>query len=334
MSFQENKFPIVLGAVTAVAVGGLAYWGMSSSKKYDTAKSDYTDRVAELKRLTSGPAYPSPENVSAKEKAVSEYRASIDGMQKSFDKFRAPKLENVGVDDFGDALRNAREEFVAKFEKAGTEIPEGSHLGLGVFTRETVDKNDTGVLLYQLGAFKDLFGKLADAKPAKVLNIFRPRLPEETGGKFEPGGKTFRPHTIEVVFTGREESLRQFLASLDDSENYYFVVRSMRVKNEKPVPPNAKDARFEAPKPAAVEEANPFGEGGFVFEDDTEEDSEERTEEGTEEEVVEEEPVEEEPVEAGDSSQILKQVLGDELIQVFMRIDVIQFLEPRPLTKG
>lgn len=329
MSFQENKFPIILGSVTAVLVGGLAYWGISSSGKFETAKQDYDTGVSELRRLTSGPAYPNDDNVSAKKKAVSEYRASIEQLQTTFDKYRAPKLTNVGVDDFGDALRKAREEFVEKFEQAGTEIPADSHLGLGVFTRETVDKQDTGLLLYQLGAFKELFDNLAEAKPAEILNIHRPRLPEETGGKFDYKGKTYRPHAIEVTFTGREESLRKFLEGLDDSEKFYYVVRTLRIKNERDTAPNAKDARFEAPKAAAPEApSSPFGGDGFFFEEETEEDSEGEAEE---EVVVEEAP---DPEPTGDSSQILKQVLGDELIEVFIRIDVIQFLESKNLPQG
>lgn len=329
MSFQENRFPIILGATTAALVGGLVYWGLSSSGKYNTAKEDYDSAVSEITKLTRGPAYPDSANVSAKEKAVAEYKAAVDEMQKTFDKYRETKLTNVKADAFSDALRKARKDLVEKCEKSGTEMPADAHLGLGVFTRETVDAKNTGVLLYQLQAFETLFGYLTDAKVAKVQNIHRPVLDEEKGKKVDLKGKSYRAHPIEITFSGRESSLRDFLSAIDDSEKFAFVVRSIRIKNEKGTAPSAKDARFEV----AVEEtedASPFGAGGFEFPDDEESAEDDVPEAEVEESVVEEEaPVED----AGpsDSGQILKQVLGDELVEVFLRIDVIQFLDPKPL---
>lgn len=327
MSFQENRFPIILGATTAILVGGLAYWGISSSGKYDTAKEDYDSSVGEIKKLTRGPAYPDSANVSAKEKAVGDYKASVEEMQKAFDKYRETTLSNVGVDVFGDALRKAREELVAKFEVSGTEMPAEAHLGLGIYTRETVNAKNTGILLYQLNAFETLFGYLADAKIKKVLNIHRPQLPEEQGKNVDLKGKSYRTHPIELTFSGRESSLREFLSAIDDSDKFAYVVRVIRIKNERETGPSAKDARFEVPKPAA-EAASPFGVGGFEFPDEAESVPDAAGEAG--EAVVEEEAPAEDAA-PSDSGQILKQVLGDELIQAFVRIDVIQFLDPKPL---
>ncbi|MGB6222560.1 Amuc_1100 family pilus-like protein [Haloferula sp.] len=325
MSFQENRFPIILGATTAVLVGGLAYWGISSSGKYETAKQDYDAAASEISKLTKGPAYPDSANVAAKEKAVSEYRASVDGLQKAFDKYRATKLENVGVDVFGDALRKARNELVDKFEASKTEMPADAHLGLGIYTRETVNKKNTGVLLYQLQAFEELFDMLANARVAKVTNIYRPELPEESNKKVDLQGRSYRQHPIEITFTGRESSLRDFLSAIDDSDKFAYVVRVIRIRNERTTAPNAKDARFEVPKAAAAADASPFGDGGFTFPDEEEPAAEEEV-------AAEETPAE--PAGPSDSGQILKQVLGDELTEVFVRIDVIQFLDPKPLPKG
>jgi len=328
MSFQENRFPIILGATTATLVGALAYWGISSSGKYDTAKENYDSAVGEIKKLTRGPAYPDSANVSAKEKAVGDYKTSVEEMQKTFDKYRETKLPNVGVDVCSIALCEARAKLDAKFEASGTEMPADAHLGLGVYTRETVNAKNTGILLYQLNAFETLFGYLADAKIKKVLNIHRPQLPEEKGKKVDLKGKSYRTHPIELTFSGRESSLRDFLSAIDDSDKFAYVVRTLRIKNERETAPSAKDARFEVPKPAA-EAASPFGVGGFQFPDELE--SAPDAADGEVVDVVVEEEAPAADVGPSDSGQILKQVLGDELIQVFVRIDVIQFLDPKPL---
>jgi hypothetical protein len=234
----------------------------------------------------------------------------------------------VGVDVFGDALRKARKDLVEKFEISGTDMPADAHLGLGIYTRETVNAKNTGILLYQLKAFESLFDYLADAKITKVLNIHRPVLPEEQGKKVDLKGKSYRAHPIEITFSGRESSLRGFLSALDDSEEFAYVVRSIRIKNERQSAPSAKDAKFEKPKDETAEAASPFGAGGFEFPDEEDSAAEEPA---TGEEVVAEEEAPAEDAGPSDSGEILKQVLGDELIEVFIRIDVIQFLDPKPL---
>lgn len=334
MSFQENKFPIILGAVTAVAAGGLIWWGMQSGAAYDAAKSDYDEKVSEIGRLMRAKVAPTPDNLRDKKKAVTDYRGSVENLQKAFDKYRQPKLENTEVSAFTDALLAARKRLGVKFEEKNVTLPPSFFLGLGRYTDKLPQKKNTGLLHYELGAFEDLFGRLADAGPTELLNVHWPDLPEEVGQSYDFQGKSYRAHPIEMTFQGSEESLRKFLGSLDDSEGYYYVVRSMRVSNSRTTAPNSKDASFEQAK---VEDApsDPFGAGGFVFPDEDEapaEDGGEAPAEGGDQapavEVVPEAPV------ASDSGQILKQVLGGEEIKVFLRIDVLQFVEPKPLPKG
>ena len=329
MSFQENKFPIVLGAVTAVAAGGLIWWGMQSSAAYDTAKSEYDEKVSEIGSLMRSKVAPTPDNLREKKKAVSDYRGSVESLQKAFDKYRKPKLENTEVNAFSDALLAARKRVGLKFEEAGVSLPAGFFLGLGRYTDKLPQKKNTGLLHFELGAYEELFGRLAEAGPTELLNVHWPDLPEEVGRKYDFAGKSYRSHPIEITFQGSEESLRKFLSSLDDSEEYYYVVRTMRVSNSRSSAPNSKDASFEQAK---VEEgpADPFGAGGFVFPDE-EEDA--PAEEEAPAEEAPEEPAPAAPA-ASDSGQILKQVLGSEEIKVFLHIDVLQFVDPKPLPKG
>jgi len=331
MSFQENKFPIILGAVTAVAAGGLIWWGMQSGSAYDAAKSDYDEKVGEISRLMRAKVAPTADNQREKKKAVAEYRESVESLQKAFDKYRAPKLENTEVNAFSDALLAARKRVGLKFEEAEVSLPASFFLGLGKYTDKLPQKKNTGLLHYELGAFEDLFGRLADAGPAELLNVHWPDLPEEIGKTYDMGNKSFRPHPIEISFQGSEDSLRKFLSSLDDSEKYYYVVRTMRVSNSRMSAPNSKDASFEQVK---VETAvdDPFGGGDFVFPDEVGTPAEGEGEAPAETEV--EAPAVPEAPAATDGGQILKQVLGSEEIKVFMRIDVLQFVDPKPLPKG
>ena len=332
MSFQEQKFPILLGSVTAVLAGGLLYWGMKSGGAYEEAKADYDEAVSQIGRLNKEPVPPTEDNQRGIEKAVADYRAEVDKLQKAFDRYRAVKLEGMDPTAFQDKVLEVTKTVSAKFTQVQTELPASFYLGFGEYTQKLPQANQTGLLAYELAAYEELFTKLAEAAPVKVLNVFRQPLPEESGKPGPGEGAASRNHSIEISFAGREDTLRRFLASLDDSEKHFFIVRSLRVTNERNTAPNAKDARFEQPKNKPDAGDNPFGVGdtAFVFPEDDEEDA--PAGDGDEAPAEEEAPAA--PAPPADSGEILKQVLGSETIRVFLRIDLIQFLEPRPLPKA
>ena len=337
MSLKEDKFPILLGSVTAVVAGGLIWWGMQSGTAYEESKTNYDDSVSEIQRLLRAKVAPTSDNLREKKNAVAEYRASVDELQKAFDKYRQVELKNTGVSEFTDALLAAKERLSAKFVEGEVAMPAEFFLGLGKYTDKLPQQKNTGLLHFELQAFEDLFGRLAEAGPTELLNVHWPDLPEEIGQTYEMGDAGYRAHPIEITFAGSEDSLRKFMSSLDDSEKYFYLVRTMRVSNSRKTAPNSKDATFEAP-PAPASDSDPFpdfGGGDFVF--PTEEDGEEPAEGGEEgaDESVEAPAEPEEPAApvVSDSGQILKQVLGGEEIQVFMRIDVLQFVQPKELPK-
>jgi hypothetical protein len=334
MSFQDQKFPIILGTVTALVTGGLLYWGMKSGSAYEAAKADYDDAVGQIGRLNRDAIPPTDDNRRGIEKSVADYRAEVEKLQKAFDKYRAVNPEGVDPTAFQEKVLAVTKEARAKFDQVQTEVPESFYLGFTEYTQKLPDSSQTGLLSYQLSAYEELFAKLAAAAPVKLLNVYREPLPEETGKQVDLEGVAYRAHSIEVSFAGREDSLREFLAALDDSENHYFVIRSIRVVNERNSAPNAKDARFEQPKASTDPGSNPFGGGDNAFVFPEEEEDEAKEEGGAEEEAPAEEEVPAEPAAPVDSGEILKQVLGSENIRVFLRIDLLQFLEPRPLPKA
>src|SRR5690606_13773811 len=151
---------------------------------------------------------------------------------------------------------------------AGTEVPPQFFLGFESYTNSPVRKEATGILGYQMDAVAELFNGLAAAKPTRLINVFRPALDEESGKSFDATGKSYRALPIEIAFNGTEASLREFLSSLDDSKKFYYVVRSIRVSNEKQKAPTASDAEFRQEEEAADSGAgasDAFAGGGFVL---------------------------------------------------------------------
>jgi hypothetical protein len=317
---QENRFAAGLGGITAAGAIGLIFWGVSAGSKYNEAKEAYTAAADAVAQMEGEKLYPNDDNRQAKKKAVEDYAKAVEDLQKSFKPFSSPTPPNVEPSEFTEALLKAKEAVAKSFADIGCEIPPEFFLGYEAFTNSPVKKEATGILSYEMEGIGHLLRALADAAPAKLLNIHRPALPEELGQVFDAKGKTFRALPVEISFSGSEASLRKFLSSLDDSEKFYYVVRSLRVMNEKLKAPTAADSQFKTEEEAAPAEAGAEAfpdAGGFVL------------------------PGEEAPAEAAtpaagesageaapksDEGLILQQVLGSEKINVFLRIDILQFL--------
>jgi len=319
---KENKFIAALGGGTLAGVILLFFAGSHFTTAYDQAKEAYDLAAEEAAGFVKLPLYPKPENKAAKRKALDEYRRSLESIQTSFEPFRPKEIKNVTPQEFTTRLLAANSETRKAFEEAGTVVPEAFFVGFEGYKASLAAPNITGVLDYQLTAIKGLMLDLANSKPTELKNLHRPALSEEAGKAFTPDpAEVVRAFPLEITFTGREESLRQAFTAFSKIDRQYVVIRSIRISNMKKDPPKATDAKFDKPAAAAgaAAPADLFG-GGFVLPGD--------------EPAA---PPAATPAAAvaapkvADSSRILAQVLGDEQVQVFVRLDVLQFLPAKKL---
>lgn len=321
---KDNKFIVALGGGTAVGAILLYLVGSSGSGKYQTALEAYQSASSEVESILKLPLPPTEENRDGKSKALNEYRKSVEGLQAAFEPFRPKELKNITPQEFTDRLKAANDEVRKQFEEAGTKLPEGFlFCGFEKYRDTLANGSTTGILDYQLGGVKKLMLDLAKAGPSELKNVYRPLLPEEEGKTYEPAATDVaRPFPLEITFVGREKAVRDFLSSISKTDGQFVVIHTIKVSNIKKDPPTTADANFEKPKEAQSAgggAGSVFG-GGFVL----------PGEEPAKPEAKPEAKPAEEPA-AADSSRILAQVLGNEEIQVFLRLDVMQFLPAKKL---
>lgn len=324
---KDNKFLAALGGGTLVGVIVLYFVGSQGSKRYDEAKEKYEASASEVSTFESRPLYPKAENRDGKRKALDEYRKSVDSIQALFAPFRPEELKNVTPQEFTNNLLAANTETRKAFEDAGVTVPEAYFVGFEGYKTSLAPQNNTGLLGYQLGAVKNMMLALAKSGPTELKNLHRPALPEEGGQAFTPGpNDVARSFPLEITFKGPEKSAREFLSAITKPENQFAVIRSLRITNEKKDPPRAADAKFDQPAPAAPAGGAASGgafSGGFVLP-------------GEEPSAAAETPAE--PAAAAEpeakptgSGRILAPVLGSEEVNVFVRLDVLQFLPVKKL---
>jgi hypothetical protein len=329
---QENKFLVALGGATLAGLIALYFVGAHGAGGYADAKEQFDAAAADASGFERLSLYPKKENANMKDKALKDYRASLEAFQEKFAPYRPADLKNISPQEFADHLLAANKEVRKAFEDAGATLPEQFFVGFEDYKSKLASPNSTGLLNYQLEAIKSLLLELAKTKPAELRNLFRPAIPEESGGSFDSKDAVARQFPLEITFTGPEKSVRNYLSAIMKLENQFVVVRSLRIKNEKKDPPRKEDAHFEAPAGAAAPgaaAADVFS--GFVLPgDDTAAPAPEAPKPAGEPAAPAPEAAAPSPA-PGDTCRILYQVLGEEKVMVFLRLDLMEFLPAKKL---
>ena len=314
---KDNKFIASLGGGTLVGAILLFFVGFQGAGRYEQANEKFEVAAAEAAEFEKLALYPQAANRDAKRKALEGYRQSVESLQTAFAPFRPSAITNITPQEFTTRLLAANTEVRKAFEDGGATVPEAFFVGFEGYKTVLAPAKTTGVLDYQLASIKKLMLDLAKAKPAELKNLHRPALSEEEGKDYVPTATAAaRPFPLEITFVGPEKSVRDFLSSITRPESQYVVIRSLRITNDKKDPPRTTDAKFDKPAEAKAATADVLG-GGFVLP-------------GDEAAAPATAPAAEAP-KAADSSRILAQVLGNEQVQVFLRLDVLQFLPAKNL---
>lgn len=323
MTSQEKKFTGILATITLVVAGGLYVVANNAAGRYDAAKEQFDAAAQDINSMQSLPLFPTPENKAGKQKAVEEFQTNARSLISKLQAKRPKSMANTEPQAFTQLLVKTAKESKKRYADAGLKVegeeidlPKGFYLGFENYASTPAQNAATGILSYQLEALSEVHALLAAAKPTKLLNFHRESLSEERGEAYakSSAGQPYRVLPFELSFLSSESCLRDFINGLQKSSQHFFVIRSMRVMNEKPTAPKSSDVNFADAETNAQADAEPASSvANFVLPDDSTPAAESETEKAPE---------------VKDSSRILKQVLGNEQIRVFLRIDLVLFDEP------
>jgi hypothetical protein len=334
-SIKSNPFLSALAGITIVFCGALFYLASQGGGKYDEAKASFDESYGAVSASEGIPLYPTAANRDGKRKALGEYRQAIGDLRSLFDKFRPGELPNVDPQEFTSRLKKANEDLTAAFKAAGSELPDGFFLGFEEYSIRLAPNEATGILGYQLDGISNALLGLADARPSRLIKVHREPIPEETGGTYESKpGDVARNFACEITFKGSESSARKFITHLGETGSHYYVIRCLKIINERDTPPNVEDAKFETAAPtAAAAPADIFKDVFILPGGEAEPEAPAPTAEdaaaGEEAAAGGEQPAA--PAEEVDTTRILAQVLGSEDVTVFVRFDISMFLPVQEL---
>jgi hypothetical protein len=329
---QENKVAASIIGATVVVCGVLYYMGNSANSDADAARKKERGLVNNINKLQSATPYPSKENEQMLAENLANFAADTKKFQEKMLTFRPEEMPPISANEFNGVVSKYINKLSVYYKSKDIELPEKgkSYFGMEMYEKKMAPEQATRYLNYNRKALEWLFITLADSGIEKLNNVYRDPKAEELA-KPKPsvgpptGGRAALPAAvtsvydglpIEITFTGTEASLEKFLTEVVAGEEYFFAIDYLKIRNEEQVPVTISKATFaptaEATPTEKKADAGPFGgldfggEAGPSF-----------GEFGPEVEK---------------DKEIIKQVIGDEKITVFIRLELVHFKEASDIT--
>jgi hypothetical protein len=231
---------------------------VSSYGSYSEVSSQYDTQAAELARLQALQPFPNQANLDATQQRKDEYQAKLNDLLKSLSERTVEPVDNVSPNGFQDMLRDTVSRLTEAARERGVTLPENFYLGFDAYQSGLPRGEAAAPLARQLKAVEFIVGQLIDKSVTEIKAIERPPLPEEGGAsasretsKRGTQQEPERPSVVEksivnVSFRTQPSQLRRVMNALSDAQTLV-IVRTLQVKNDKPVSPSRSEDPFSAP---------------------------------------------------------------------------------------
>jgi len=187
---KQNKFLTGFLVVMLIGVGALGFQVLSASSAYDEATENYTKASAEYNRLRHLVPYPNRQNLAEYEKQKEEAASAINAFETDLTKKEFP-LESFSPEGFQDKLKASVTAVRAKAAENGIKIPEKSYLAFERYETTPPPPEAAAPLARELKAIEWVVSQYLSHSSNAVealISLTRADLPEERGGKGGKGG--------------------------------------------------------------------------------------------------------------------------------------------------
>lgn len=304
------------GVVAALVIGGTGFYAFSSYGSYKAAMEGWDSKVGSIQALERKVPYPSEENSAAVKESLEKYQLAVKQLSVTLNAFQRPLNKELANTTFQQSVKSRVEGFRQYARTGGLEIDSTSEFQLGFDTyANTLPQPElVPVLDYELEAIDHLLRTLVDSGAETISAFQRDAIPGEVGGAEKHEGGVVHKYPVRFRFSGSFEAFQQFVNALANDKKFFYILRVLKVKNQA--------------TEGAIKE---LSEGGASFE---------RFENPTTKEIATSEMLAEWSADGADiaakareagfvrADQDARVLMGQELISVFVVIDIARFLGP------
>ena len=231
---------LLFAGVSTVAAG----WFLLSAKgDWNGAVSRFDLVAAELNRLERLTPFPSDDNLRKMKADAKDYAGALERLQSELRTHAGP-LAPMAPNEFQSRLRLAETAVADKARVNNVRLPDKFHLGFDEFTSTLPSEAAAPLLGRELAQIEWLLNVLFEARVEALTSFHRRPLPEE----HEPAPVTVAPagkkraiaglnvlerNAVEVTIVSTPAAARKVLNQIAGSNEQFFVVRLLHVRNEK-----------------------------------------------------------------------------------------------------
>ncbi len=254
-------------AAMVAGAGLLLFLGLSVTGYIINSKRSELDKkisiaAKEIKAANAAEITPSRASNRELAKELKRYSKAVSSLETAYKPFFASStLVPTTPTAFQNELKTFRDALIAICKKKNILFTDTSNwLGFQVYSTQAPSVQAASTLGFELKAINSLVNKLTECGLSKFIKVYRPQLPIENPANNpdeEADDSTQAPWTpmpLEIAFQGDRESVLKAMNAITGSQDYLFTVNSIRVRNERMMPPpiaNPAAARPAAAQPAA-----------------------------------------------------------------------------------
>lgn len=307
---KENKFLTGYIVVMVIGVGALGFKVFTASGALDDANARYAAQASSYDSLRRVVPYPDRDTLAKYEAQKKEAADVITDFQKELTKREFPP-EAITPEQFQDRLKKAVTEAREKAKAANIDLGEKFYLGFDRYETTPPDKDATAALARELKAIEWVVDQFLSAPIAKLNKLERPEMPEEKGkggGNRSAGGQGNRPGGPGGGQGGPGGGGRNH-ADLVTNHPFNILVtcKQRQFSNALNSLINPKAPQFLIPRSIRVNNQNPKGPPR-VDPNAT--------------------PADPTAPPAGAGADTLKYIVGEELIEAALTIEIVDFADP------
>jgi len=270
--FRENRWLGTFLIVFGLVLLGAIYFLFEARGDFDQSAAQFNEATTERNRLEHLDPFPNEDNARKMQMHLEEYGVAVNKLKEELKKQVMAAPPTIAPNEFQSRLRQAINSTADKARTNRITLPEHFNLGFDEYTAALpVSAEAATVLAQQLAQIELLMNTLIDARIDAVTSLKRAPLLEEKGAEpapKSPDQKTeqmIRSGFVDLAFASSPTALRKVLNQVAGSEQQFFIIRTLHVRNQQQKGPAREQAPAAAPASPSANAGAAVPSGAIKF---------------------------------------------------------------------
>jgi hypothetical protein len=237
---KTNPFYAIWGIVSLLLIGGAAIFLFISRSAFKETENTFDEKEATIENLAKKKPHPDNSGLKAISELHTEYKGVVDELYESLANFQHPLNMELRAEDFQKLVLDKKRAFESAAAKKGMEvkISDGAdfYFGMDRYASIIPASEIVPLLNYQLEAIDRLLTLMLDSGVGALVELERELLHVEnnSGGVDPDEGKPVIRYALKVRFVADHPALQKFINSLANDDEFFFLLRVLRIDNSSP----------------------------------------------------------------------------------------------------